>query len=154
MTPAEIASLPSDLDARLTSVRQKIIPLVESWTRITSTADRLAHRRQNQGKEFASLRDAFEGAVELAQGAWRPNEVGQSERHIRSVATLAGEVAETNETSAQRTLDTVVESLKQVGHARSMVEMVGQHPDCSHTPASGDLYQLARSVRAASDTRG
>lgn len=114
LTPAEVASLPTDLETRLTSVRQRVIPLVESWTRITSTADKIAHRRQNQGREYASLRDALENAVETCQGAWRPNEVAQVERHIRSVASLASEVAETNETSAQRSLDTVVESLKQV----------------------------------------
>ncbi|GAA5981999.1 hypothetical protein JCM10908_004698 [Rhodotorula pacifica] len=112
LTPAELASLPTDLESRLTSVRQRVIPLVESWTRITSTADRIAHRRQNQGREFASFQEALEGAVETAQGAWRPNEVGQSERHLRSVAGLAGEVGETDETSARRSLDTVVESLK------------------------------------------
>jgi sorting nexin-8 len=114
LTPTELASLPTDLETRLTSVRQRVIPLVESWTRITSTADKIAHRRQNQGREYASFRDALENAVETCQGAWRPNEVGQVERHIRSVASLASEVAETNETSAQRSLDTVVESLKQV----------------------------------------
>lgn len=113
LTPTELASLPTDLETRLTSVRQRVIPLVESWTRITSTADKIAHRRQNQGREYASLRDALENAVETCQGAWRPNEVGQVERHIRSVASLASEVAETNETSAQRCLDTVVQSLKQ-----------------------------------------
>ncbi|GAA6019084.1 hypothetical protein JCM8202_000671 [Rhodotorula sphaerocarpa] len=113
LSPAELASLPSDLDSRLTSVRQRIFPLVEAWTRITTTADRLAHRRANQGKEYATLREALEGAVEATQGAWRPNELGETERHVRATAQLVGEVAETNETSAQRSLDTVVELLKQ-----------------------------------------
>ncbi|GAA5861824.1 hypothetical protein JCM3774_001315 [Rhodotorula dairenensis] len=113
LTPAELASLPADLETRLTSVRQRVIPLVESWTRITSTADKIAHRRQNQGREYAGFRDALEHAVEISQGAWRPSQVGQVERHVRSVASLAGEVAETNELSAQRSLDSVVESLKQ-----------------------------------------
>lgn len=95
-------------------MRQRIFPLVEAWTRITTTADRLAHRRANQGKEYATLREALGGAVEATQGAWRPNELGETERHVRATAQLVGEVAETNETSAQRSLDTVVELLKQV----------------------------------------
>lgn len=119
LTPAELASLPADLETRLTSVRQRVIPLVESWTRITSTADKIAHRRQNQGREYAGLRDALEHAVEISQGAWRPSQVGQVERHIRSVASLAGDVADTNELSAQRSFDSVVESLKQVGTRRA-----------------------------------
>lgn len=114
LTPREEGSLPADVDARLASLRQRLPALVESWTRITTVADRLAHRRMNQGKEYEALHDALGRAVEVEAQGWRPKEVEQTEREVRATSGVANDVAETEGASARRSLETVVEELKRV----------------------------------------
>ncbi|GAA5942060.1 hypothetical protein JCM3775_007387 [Rhodotorula graminis] len=113
LTPREEGSLPADVDARLASLRQRLPALVDSWTRITTVADRLAHRRLNQGKEYEALHDALGRAVEVEGRGWRPAEVEQTEREVRATSGVAADVAETEGASARRSLETVVEELKQ-----------------------------------------
>ncbi|BGP39898.1 Sorting nexin mvp1 [Rhodotorula kratochvilovae] len=112
LTPREEGSLPADVDARLASVRQRVPALVDAWTRIATVADRLAHRRLNQGKEFDALSEALGKAVEVESAGWRPAEVEQTERETRAASGVAAEVAETEGASARRSLETVVEELK------------------------------------------
>ncbi|GAA5917598.1 hypothetical protein JCM8208_006761 [Rhodotorula glutinis] len=112
LSPREEGSLPADVDARLASLRQRLPALVESWTRITTVADRLAHRRLNQGKEYEALNEALGRAVEVEGQGWRPKEVEQTEREVRATSSVAADVAETEGASAMRSLETVVEELK------------------------------------------
>ncbi|GAA5846068.1 hypothetical protein JCM9279_004775 [Rhodotorula babjevae] len=112
LTPREEGSLPADVEARLASLRQRLPALVEAWTRITTVADRLAHRRMNQGKEYEALHDALGRAVEVEGQGWRPKEVEQTEREVRATSGVASDVAETEGASARRSLETVVEELK------------------------------------------
>ncbi|GAA6027359.1 hypothetical protein JCM8097_002625 [Rhodosporidiobolus ruineniae] len=112
LTSLEESSLPADLDARLSSLRSRIPALVEAWTRITSTADRLAHRRLNQGAEYGKLREALAGALEVERDGWRMKEVEQVEREVEATAKVVSQVGETEQASARRALDTVVEELK------------------------------------------
>ncbi|GAA5821519.1 hypothetical protein JCM3770_001060 [Rhodotorula araucariae] len=112
LTPREEGSLPADVDARLASVRQRVPSLVDAWTRIATVADRLAHRRLNQGKEYEALNEALAKAVEVESAGWRPAEVEQTEREVRAASGVAADVAETESASARRSLETVVEELK------------------------------------------
>ncbi|GAA5942065.1 hypothetical protein JCM3775_007389 [Rhodotorula graminis] len=102
--------------------------LVDSWTRITTVADRLAHRRLNQGKEYEALHDALERAVEVEGRGWRPKEVEQTEREVRATSGVAADVAETEGASARRSLESVVEELKQYGeNCASLRGLDGRH---------------------------
>ncbi|BGP02664.1 Sorting nexin Mvp1 [Rhodotorula toruloides ATCC 204091] len=116
LSPSDLSKLPTDLDSRLALLRQRITPLVEHWTRITTTLDRLAHRRLNQSKEYEAFRESLEAAVrvEREQGseAYKPREVEQTEREVLATARVVGEVGETEGASARRKLETVVEEVK------------------------------------------
>lgn len=107
-------SIPSDLEARLASLRSRIVPLVEHWTRITHTADRLAHRQQNQGGDFEKMQAALQGAVEVETTGWRTVEVEEVEREERALAQGMVRAAETEKESARRALESTVEDLKRV----------------------------------------
>ncbi|GAA5842448.1 hypothetical protein JCM11251_007317 [Rhodosporidiobolus azoricus] len=111
-TPSQLSRLPSTLDTSLSSLRQRISPLVESWTRIVSHADRLAHRRMNQGQEYAKIKEALEAAVGIERDGWRPKEVEAVEREVEGVGKVLSGVSETDEASGRRKLDGVVEEFK------------------------------------------
>ncbi|GAA5857519.1 hypothetical protein JCM8547_009315 [Rhodosporidiobolus lusitaniae] len=112
LSSSQLSSLPSDLDARLSSLRSRLPSLVEAWTRIATTADRLAHRRLNQGAEFRKMGEALRGAMEVERDGWTPKEVEAVEREVEGVAKVVGGVGETEELSARRKLDTAVEEFK------------------------------------------
>ncbi|KPV75467.1 uncharacterized protein RHOBADRAFT_43972 [Rhodotorula graminis WP1] len=110
------------------AARAGLPALVDSWTRITTVADRLAHRRLNQGKEYEALHDALERAVEVEGRGWRPKEVEQTEREVRATSGVAADVAETEGASARRSLESVVEELKQYGeNCASLRGLDGRH---------------------------
>lgn len=111
-------SIPSDLEAKLASLRSRINPLVEHWTRITHTADRLAHRRQNQAADYEKLQAAIGGAVECETSGWRTVEVEEVEREERALSVGAARAAETVGESARRMLETTVEDFKRVSWGR------------------------------------
>jgi sorting nexin-8 len=48
-------SIPSDLEAKLASTRQKIGALIEQWTRLCSTAERMLKRREAAAGELARV---------------------------------------------------------------------------------------------------
>jgi hypothetical protein len=48
-------SIPSDLEAKLASTRQKIGALIEQWTRLCSTAERILKRREAAAGELARV---------------------------------------------------------------------------------------------------
>ncbi|GJN89234.1 hypothetical protein Rhopal_002213-T1 [Rhodotorula paludigena] len=112
LTPLEEGSLPADIDARLSSLRQRLPLLVDSWTKITVASERVSHRRLNQGKEWDALGDALARALDAEQQGWRPKQVEQTEREVRAFRGVVGDVAETEGASARRNLETVVEDLK------------------------------------------
>ena len=114
LTSEDEMSIPSDLEARLASLRTRIAPLVEHWSRITHTADRLAHRQQNQGGDFEKMQAALQGAVEVETSGWRTVEVEEVEREEKALAQGMARAAETEKESARRALDTTVEDLKRV----------------------------------------
>lgn len=107
-------SIPSDLEDKLSSLRSRILPLVEHWTRITTTADRIAHRRQNQGADLNKMKLAFDSAIEVEASGWRVSEVEDIEREERALATALGQVGDERIESARRQLDSTVEELKRV----------------------------------------
>ncbi|GAA5984344.1 hypothetical protein JCM11641_006190 [Rhodosporidiobolus odoratus] len=112
LSATEESSLPSDLDSRLTSLRQRITPLVEAWTRIVSHSERLAHRRLNQGGEYRKVSEALQGALTVEREGWRVKEVERVEREVEAAAKVMGGVGETEEESARRKLDAFVEDAK------------------------------------------
>lgn len=116
-------SIPSDLEAKLSSLRTRIIPLVEHWTRITHTADRLAHRRQNQGVDYEKMQLALQGTVEVETSGWRTVEVEEVEREEKALAQGMGRAAETERESARRALETTVEDLKRVSSVQLVLEV-------------------------------
>ena len=48
-------SIPSDLETKLASTRQKIGALIEQWTRLCSTAERILKRREAAAGELARV---------------------------------------------------------------------------------------------------
>ncbi|BGP15971.1 hypothetical protein JCM10213_004786 [Rhodosporidiobolus nylandii] len=112
LTPAEEASLPSDLASRLSTLRERLPALVEAWTRIVSHSERLAHRRLNQGGEFAKMLQALEDALAVERECPRQKEALQADRETAAVAKTMGAVGETEEQSARRKLDGFVEEVK------------------------------------------
>ncbi|ORY92624.1 hypothetical protein BCR35DRAFT_298091 [Leucosporidium creatinivorum] len=112
LTPSEEMSIPSDLSTKLTSFHSRLPSLIEHWTRITSIADRLAHRRLNQGGEYLKMGEALKGAVEVEQGGWRTVEVEEVEREEGLVGQGVERVGGRERDSARRMLDSTVEELK------------------------------------------
>ncbi|GAA5910976.1 hypothetical protein JCM6882_006735 [Rhodosporidiobolus microsporus] len=111
-TPSQLSSLPPHLDTSLLSLRQRTPALLDAWTRITSHADRLAHRRLNQGAEYARMREALEAALGAERDGWRPKEVEGVEREVEGAGRVLASVAEVEEASARRKLEGVVEEFK------------------------------------------
>ncbi|KDE02993.1 hypothetical protein MVLG_06493 [Microbotryum lychnidis-dioicae p1A1 Lamole] len=112
LTSEEEMSVPSDLEERLTNLRARIIPLVEHWTRVTTTIDRIAHRRQNQAAEYERMTEALSGAVECERTGWRPVECENVEADVDKVARGLRAVAGRMRQGADEQLETTVEELK------------------------------------------
>ncbi|SCZ98726.1 BZ3500_MvSof-1268-A1-R1_Chr3-1g05578 [Microbotryum saponariae] len=112
LTSEEEMSVPSDLEERLTNLRARIIPLVEHWTRVTTTIDRIAHRRQNQAAEYERMTEALSGAVECERTGWRPVECENVEADVDKVARGLRAVAGRVRQGADEQLETTVEELK------------------------------------------
>ncbi|SCV74293.1 BQ2448_6725 [Microbotryum intermedium] len=112
LTSEEEMSVPSDLEERLTNFRARIIPLVEHWTRVTTTIDRIAHRRQNQAAEYERITEALSGAVECERTGWRPVECENVEADVVKVAGGLRAVAGRVRQGADEQLETTVEELK------------------------------------------
>ncbi|GAA6002503.1 hypothetical protein JCM10207_001153 [Rhodosporidiobolus poonsookiae] len=112
LIPSTSPPLPSDLDSRLSSLRTRLPSILDSWTRLSTTLDRLAHRRLNQGAEFRKLRDGIEASLGAEREGWRPRGVEDAESERSAVAGTVGQVAETEEASARREIDGVVEDFK------------------------------------------
>ena len=62
LTRAEEDAVPADLEDKLAQLRARLPALVEHWTRVAATFDRIAHRRLNQGADWARLREGLDGA--------------------------------------------------------------------------------------------
>lgn len=153
-------SIPQDLDSKLASLRSRITLLVDHWTRVCSTYDRIAHRRENQGADWARLQVALEGAVEEEGRGWRAGEVLGVERETETVAKRAGRAGELLGTSAAKTLDTTVEELKRVSALRFLgwgctdVVPVASGTVCSLQGLAGATgHAVARWSREAQEPR-
>ena len=116
-------SIPQDVDVKLSSLRARITLLVDHWTRICSTYDRIAHRRENQGADFSRLHLALEAAVEEERKGWRASEVQGVERETEAVAKRISRTGEILGTCATKALDTTVEQLKRVSRSRCSAGM-------------------------------
>lgn len=114
LTSSEEMTIPSDLEDKLASLRGRILPLVEHWTRITTTADRLAHRRLNQGNDCNKLSSSLTGALEIETAGWRISEVEEVEREERALSGTLAHIGGDRIASAHKQLDTTVEELKRV----------------------------------------
>lgn len=114
LSSSQLASLPPDLEARLTTLRQRLPIQIETWTKLSITADRLAHRRLNQSQEWSKFSEGLEGAVKLEEEGmeWRPREMRKTEREIRDLGKTSKEVAGREEESAKRALEGWVEDVK------------------------------------------
>ncbi|KAM0749187.1 hypothetical protein T439DRAFT_290745 [Meredithblackwellia eburnea MCA 4105] len=75
LSPREEAALPADLDQQLISIRQRIIPLVASWTAFASAVERLSRGRKNEADEWQRMGDGIESVLEREASEWRPAEV-------------------------------------------------------------------------------
>lgn len=112
LTPQEEQTIPSDLDDKLSQLKARLPQLLDHWTRVTATFDRIAHRRQNQGSDWSRLRDALDGAREAEGLGWRVRETEQVEREEGMVARGAHKVGEGLQKSARRAIDGTTEDLK------------------------------------------
>ncbi|SGY45309.1 BQ5605_C001g00272 [Microbotryum silenes-dioicae] len=136
LTSEEEMSVPSDLEERLTNLRARIIPLVEHWTRVTTTIDRIAHRRQNQAAEYERMTEALSGAVECERTGWRPVECENVEADVDKVARGLRAVAGRMRQGADEQLETTVEELKRVrgsfaaGRGASLLELMASFLTC------------------------
>lgn len=132
-------TIPSDLGDKLASLRGRILPLVEHWTRITTTADRLAHRRLNQGNDYHKLSSALTGALEIETAGWRISEVEEVEREERALSGTLAHIGGDRIASAHKQLDTTVEELKRVSARFATIRRChGEQADtmCSSSIAS------------------
>ena len=114
LTSSEEMTIPSDLEDKLSALRARILPLVEQWTKITTTADRLAHRRLNQGNDYNKLGSALGDALGVETSGWRVSEVEEVEREERALSNTLGQIGGDRIASAYKQLDTTVEDLKRV----------------------------------------
>lgn len=117
LTPGEEMLVPEDIGSKLSSLRSRITLLVEHWTKICSTYDRIAHRRENQGTDWTRLRGGMEAALETERSGWRVAEVEGVESEEVAWAQGVGRAGEIEGSSAGRTLDSTVEELKRVSRA-------------------------------------
>lgn len=114
LTPQEEQSIPKDLETKLTQLRQRLPQLVEHWTKVTSTVDRIAHRRSNQGADWLKLSEALEGARETESAGWRLPETEEVAREEAEVATGAGRVGLAMRKAARLALEGTAQDLKRV----------------------------------------
>lgn len=110
-------AIPSDLDDKLAQLRSRILPLVEHWTRISQTLDRIVHRRQTQGGDLVRLKIALDAALETERSGWRPVEVQTVEHSEEAFAEGVGRAGEIAEVSALRGLETTMEEVRRVSPA-------------------------------------
>ncbi|GAA5896874.1 hypothetical protein JCM5296_002578 [Sporobolomyces johnsonii] len=112
LTPTELSSLPLDVDAKLSSLRSRLPSLIEIWSKLAVTTDRIAHRRLNQAAEWKKMREQMNAAVAVEKSGWRVSEVEAVERDEAEVGKSAGAVGETEESSARRLLSGWAEDTK------------------------------------------
>lgn len=114
LSPAEEMSIPQDLDEKLAQLRHRILPLVDHWTRLASTFDRIVHRRQNQGGDLIRLKVALDATLETERSGWRPVEVTGVELSEERFSEGMGRAGEIVELSAVKALESTVEEIKRV----------------------------------------
>ncbi|KAI5480508.1 sorting nexin mvp1 [Pseudohyphozyma bogoriensis] len=112
LTPSEESQIPSDVEVKLSSLRSRILPLIEHWTKISSLFDRIAHRRQNQGGDLCRLEVAIESGLETERSGWRPVEVEGVEGITQALAVSVGEMGRKVEGSSEGLLERTVEDVK------------------------------------------
>jgi len=67
----EEMTIPSDLEEKLTVVRQKITPLIEQWQRICVLAERIIKRREAAAADLSRLTNVLNVVVEVNERCWR-----------------------------------------------------------------------------------
>ncbi|KAL8292474.1 hypothetical protein RQP46_001086 [Phenoliferia psychrophenolica] len=112
LSPTDEMTIPSDLDSKLSQLRSRILPLVEHWTRISQTLERVVHRRQQQGGDLAKLKIALDAARETEGSGWRPVEVQMVEQAMEAFGEGVGRAGEIESVSALRAMDSIVEEVK------------------------------------------
>jgi len=71
----EEMSIPSDLEEKLSIVRNKIPGLIEQWNRICATTERLVKRREGAAADLSRLTMTLNTLMEINQECWRsPND--------------------------------------------------------------------------------
>lgn len=114
LTASEEMSIPSDLEDRLHQLKGRIVMLVDHWSRIVQTYDRIAHRRRNQAVDMIRFQQAVEGALEVERSGWRLGEVESVESMQEIVAGGMAKQGEIVGASATLSIETTVEELKRV----------------------------------------
>ncbi|GAA5928410.1 uncharacterized protein JCM15063_003872 [Sporobolomyces koalae] len=118
-SPAQLSTLPADLDTRFTTLRNHLPVQIDTWTKLSITADRIAHRRLNQAHEFAKLGQGLDTAVELEDSVerekglgWRPREMKRVDQDLNMLATGVRTVVGLQEGSSKRLMEGWVEDVK------------------------------------------
>jgi sorting nexin-8 len=114
LTAEEEMSIPSDLDTKLGSLRSRILPLLEHWTKVVTILDRIAHRRQNQGGDYTRLKVALDAVVEQERSGWRVEEVESVERATIAFGEEVGRAGLVVENAAEAMIERTVVEAKRV----------------------------------------
>jgi sorting nexin-8 len=100
------------LEEKLSQFRARITPLVDYWSRICATLERVSRRREAQAADLVRLQLGLESVAEVERSGWRLAECEAVEAETERVAERVGRAGEIVEDRARALgLDTV-EKLK------------------------------------------
>jgi sorting nexin-8 len=91
----------TSLEEKLAQLRGRIGSLVDYWTRICATFERVSRRREAQGADFVRLRLGLDAVVAVERSGWRLAECESVEAHTGLVAERIGKAGEVFENRAR-----------------------------------------------------
>ncbi|KAF8573329.1 hypothetical protein K439DRAFT_1375705 [Ramaria rubella] len=146
----EEMTIPSDLEDKLTLVRNKLSLLIEQWQRICLLAERMAKRRESSAADLSRLTMTLNTLVEVNGECWRGADCELCGGVKTGLGVVAGHTQVTSNLVEQRARAIFMSTLEALKGQRDLY-MATRDLFARHDRLSGDqVERIKKRVEAAS----